>query len=53
MTLQREYDRPYQTNEPESSENSVTKNVYRQIKSRYPQKEFTIISDKHTKLFKA
>ena len=51
MSLEIEYERPYQKNEPERSQNIIIKYGYCHIKSRYPQKLLIIFSDKHDKMF--
>ena len=51
MSLEIEYERPYQRNEPESLQNIIIKDVRFNIKSRYPQKTIDSFLDKHAKIF--
>ena len=50
MSLEIEYERPYQGNEPESLQNVNIIYVYRQIESRYPQNLLEKISHEHAKM---
>ena len=49
VKLEKEYGRPYQGNEPESSQNIIIKFVRCNKKSMFPDKTITSIWDKHSK----
>ena len=51
MSLEKEYEKPYQRNEPESLQKIIIKFVRYSIKSMYPEKIFSSILDKHAKQF--
>ena len=51
MSLEIEYVRLYQRNEPGSLQNIFVKNFRHNIKSRYPRKIIDSILDKHAKNF--
>ena len=51
MSLQVEYERPYQRNEPESLQNIIIKYVRYNIKSMYPEKIIHSILKEHAKKF--
>ena len=51
MSLQIEYERPYQRNEPESLQNIIIKDVRYNIESMYPEKIIHSIPDEHVKKF--
>ena len=51
MSLEIEYERPYQRNEPESLQNFIVKFVRYNIKSMYPEKIICSILDKRAKKF--
>ena len=51
MILEIYFDRPYQINEPESSQNIVIKYILRNIKSMYPKKIITSILYNHAQMF--
>ena len=51
MTLEVEYERPYQRNEPESLQNIILKGYFCNIRAMYPEKLITRILLKHKKLF--
>ena len=51
MTLQVEYERPHQRNEPENLQKIIIKYVRYNIKSMYPEKIFRSMIDEHVKKF--
>ena len=51
MSLEIEYERPYQRNEPESLQNIIIKYVRYKNKSMYTQKTIESILDQHAKIF--
>ena len=51
MSLETEYERLYQRNEPESLQNNFIKYVRYENKSIYPQKTIDSILDQHAKIF--
>ena len=53
MSLEIEYERRYQKNEPESLQNFFINYVLCKIKSMYPEKLFPSMIDEHVKKFDA
>ena len=51
MSLEIEYERPYQTIEPERLQNNIIKYVRDNIKSMYPEKIIHSMIDEHVKKF--
>ena len=51
MSLQVEYERPYQRNEPESLQNIILKGYFYNIRSMYPDKLIRTILLKHQEKF--
>ena len=51
MSLEIEYNRPYQINEPESLQNIIMKYVCYNIKWMYPKKIITLFLYEHTQMF--
>ena len=51
MSLQIEYERPYQKNEPESLQNIILRGYFYNIRAMYPEKLIRIILLKHKKKF--
>ena len=51
MSLEVEYERPYQRNEPESLQNITLKGYFYNIRSMYPEKFITRIFLKHKEKF--
>ena len=47
MSLEVEYERPYQRNEPESLQNIILKGYFYNIRSMYPEKLIRTILLKH------
>ena len=51
MSLQIEYERPYERNEPESLQNFILKGYFYNIRAMYPEKLIRIIFLKHKEKF--
>ena len=51
MSLEEEYERPYQRNEPESLQNIILKGYFYNIRSMYPEKLISTVLLKHRKKF--
>ena len=51
MSLQIEYERPYQRNEPESLQNIILKGYFYNIRAMYPEKVIRTIFLKHKEKF--
>ena len=51
MSLEVEYERPYQRNEPESLQNIISKGYFYNIRVMYPEKLIRTILLKHKKKF--
>ena len=51
MTLEVEYEKPYQRNEPESLQNIIIRYVRYNIRSMYPEKIIGSILNEHVKKF--
>ena len=51
MSLEVEYKRPYQRNEPESLQNIILRGYFYNIRSMYPEKLIRTILLKHQKKF--
>ena len=49
MVLEIEYERPYQTNKPESLQNIIIKYVRHIFKSMYPERKILSTIDEHVK----
>ena len=49
MSLEVEYERPYQRNEPESLQNIILNGYFYNIRSMYPEKLIRTILSKHNK----